>query len=310
MIRGFVILIGLMCGGFVAADEPTSAQSDGGAQEAAPSTSESDSAGSPEKNVRPTTAPSRSPTEILQRMVKECVTITPGRGRYPQKAVIGSQQPLPHERPRQVVAIKHPFRISRYEVTQELYQLVTGKNPSRWKGPRNSVEMVSGPEAVDFARRLTTLLREQDLISSEEVVRLPTALEWEYCCRAGSKSRFSFGDDVGLPEADSETARLDQFAWHTGNAAGNDPAVGVLKPNSWGLYDMHGYLWEFVHEGSDGQEAPERDEFQIRGGSWRDPYPRLSSSSYLSVSRAFRSDAVGIRCVIARHDAGKKPAPK
>lgn len=276
---------------------------------------------------RSTREPSRDADDLLRRFVAECATVQPGSTGFPAAAVIGAEDPADHEVARRTVQLTTPFRISRYEVTQELYQHVMGHNPSRWQGRRNSAEMMSFTEAQQFTQKLTTELRNRNLIDDHEVVRLPTSVEWEYCCRAGSSTRYCFGDDVSL--ADSPTGRLDQYAWHTGNAAGNDPAVGVLKPNKWGLYDVHGYLWEFVDDdpvaaagvSSDAAASEEpADSFKtnpsadatcrVRGGSWRDSHPRLSSSSYLTVSRDFRSDAVGFRCVIAATDHGKKSVAK
>lgn len=260
---------------------------------------------------RPRTAvPSRSTDEMLQRFVDECVRITPGEGGFPTRFVIGAESPMDHELPRKDAGIVYHFRISRYETTQELYQTVMGTNPSRWKGPRNSVENVRWSDASAFCRKLTELLQTRKLIDANEIVRLPDAVEWEYCCRAGSTTRFCFGDNAGGDSGG--TATLDEYAWHTGNAAGNDPAVGVLKANAWGLHDFHGYLWEFVSdqvsrvaaEGdvSDGKSGEQRT---IRGGSWRDPYSLLSSSAYLTVPADALSDAIGFRCVIAQ-----KPVPK
>ncbi|MCP4171443.1 MAG: formylglycine-generating enzyme family protein [Fuerstiella sp.] len=252
---------------------------------------------------RATAVPSESPEKAIRRFVEECLSITPGEGPYPDKFVIGATAPTANERARTDVSIKHRFRVSKFEVTQELYQAVTQQNPSRWKGPRNSVENVSWQDAVSFCKQLTGILRNRKLIAADEIVRLPTALEWEYCCRAGTQTKYSFGDNAGAK--DSGTSILDAHAWHTGNAAGNDPAVGVLKPNPWGLYDVHGYLWEFVSDerGSDAfdpeKENAEDDDLRIiRGGSWKDEHPLLSSSAYLEISDKATSDAIGFRCVI------------
>jgi formylglycine-generating enzyme required for sulfatase activity len=110
---------------------------------------------------------------------------------------------------------------------------------------------------------------------------------------------------------------LDPYAWHTGNAAGNDPPVGAKKPNGWGLYDMHGYLWEFVadtwHEKFEG--APDKAQAWeasamsrprvIRGGSWRDRHELLRSTTRWPVPDHARSDAVGFRCVKVKVSPGR-----
>lgn len=246
-----------------------------------------------------TRQPSADTGSMLRRFVAECKTINPGSAGFPSVSVIGEKQPEEHELPRREIRISQPFRICRYETTQELYQAIMKTNPSRWPGKRNSVERVTIANARDFCEKLTIRLRADDLIANTETVRLPTDVEWEYCCRAGTETRYSFGDSVSRNGA---TDQLDKVAWHTGNAAGNDPAVGVLEPNPWQLFDMHGYLWEYV-------EAPEsdaKDRVTIRGGSWRDRHPFLSSASYLTIPVSDSGDHIGFRCVIAEKAAAKK----
>ncbi len=163
-----------------------------------------------------------------------------------------------------------------------------GSNPSRWKGKRNSVEMVSLAEAEEFCRKVTKLLQAANLIESSQNVRLPTEKEWEHAARAGTKTKYSFGDDAKL---------LGEFAWFTGNAAGNDPAVGSKKPNPWGLYDVHGYLWEWTSGGT-ATAGGEPRQAVIRGGSWKDKPDDLRSESRRVVDASLRDDAVGLRCVL------------
>lgn len=246
-----------------------------------------------------TRQPSASPQAMLRRFVAECVSIRPGQPGFAEEAVLGEARPRDNERKQRTVTMSAPFRISRYETTQELYAAMMGRNPSRWQGPRNSVEQMTIAQARQFCTKLTLRLQQLKLISDDELVRLPTEDEWEYCCRAGTTTRYSFGADVG---AGAGTENLDAVAWHTGNAAGNDPAVGVLKANAWGLFDMHGYLWEFV-------ETPQTDNAEsvtIRSGSWRDAHPLLSSASYLTIPVSKTGDHIGFRCVIAQKGAGKK----
>lgn len=258
--------------------------------------------------AKDTRTPSKDQTEILQRFVAECILITPGKNGFPVDFQLGESEPAAHELPKAKSKLMTGFRISKYETTQELYQTVMAQNPSRWQGPRNSVETVSWNDVQRFCQRLTVLLQTNKLIGEHEIVRLPSAIEWEYCCRAGRNSRYSFGADVS--ETGNDTEILDKYAWHTGNAAGNDPAVGVLKPNAWGLFDMHGYLWEFVSDSSlptsqQTEKGPSAHRF-IRGGSWRDHHTLLSSSSYLMIPDHASSDAIGFRCVIAQSPPAKK----
>jgi formylglycine-generating enzyme required for sulfatase activity len=158
------------------------------------------------------------------------------------------------------------------------------------------------------------------LIDMGQAVRLPGEAEWEYFARSGTTTAYSFGDDVKL---------LDDYAWHTGNAAGNDPPVGAKKPNPWGLYDIHGYLSEWcldaAHDnykgaptdGSAWLEGGDAARRIVRGGSWKDSAERLTSSYRQGLNperggsrevgepKTLRDDAVGLRCVLA--EAPAKP---
>jgi formylglycine-generating enzyme required for sulfatase activity len=250
--------------------------------------------------------------KLLETFVAEFVTITPGTPSFPQTFVMGSPA-RPEEQPVHEVTLAGPFAIARYEVPQNVYEAVMGQNPSRWVGPRNSVEMITWKEADEFCRRMTALLQERQLIAADEVVRLPTEAEWEYCCRAGTTTAYSFGDAAqGPDDTDPIATRLDQYGWHTGNAAGNDPPVGALAPNPWGLFDIHGYLWEFClddwHEtflgapadGTARAASTPQPAKVIRGGSWKDTHVDLRSSSRRRHETQARDDAVGFRCVRSR----------
>jgi eukaryotic-like serine/threonine-protein kinase len=145
------------------------------------------------------------------------------------------------EKPQHRVRITKPFYLGIYPVTQAEYQQVMGTNPSYFQGskgilglfakpaePQRPVEQVSWPDAVEFCRRLSA--------QEGTTYRLPTEAEWEYACRAGTTTRFCFGD---------EFERLVEYGWHHKNSGGSTHPVGQKKPNSWGLYDMHGNVWEW-----------------------------------------------------------------
>lgn len=235
-------------------------------------------------------------SELLKRFRTEFVHVTPGDGAFPRKFRMGGEGNLGRD-----VVMKSEFWVGKYEVTQNLWEAVMGNNPSRWKGPRNSVELLDFADAQLFCQKVTAQLREAKLIESDQVVRLPSEAEWEYVARAGTSSIYSFGDSV---------EDLDDYAWHTGNAAGNDPPVGAKKPNPWGLYDVHGYLWEWCLDTwhADFQDAPTDSSPWIeagskkrvlRGGSWKDRAEFLRSDSRRSAVDTLKDDAVGLRCVLS-----------
>lgn len=251
--------------------------------------------------------------DSLKIFNSEFVEITPGQGDYPKTFQMGSATGPADERPQHQVTLTKSFFVAKYEVPQNLYLTVTGQNPSRWKGQRNSTEMMSFSEAVRFCKLATVKMRDAKIIGPDDEIRLPTEAEWEYCCRAGTDTAFSFGDKITKSGGQlGTTDLLNEYAWHTGNAAGNDPAVGVLKPNAWGLYDMHGYLWEYVADEwhDDYQGAPvdgaswtgdkDAGDRVVRGGSWKDAAPKLRSSARRKVAPSEKGDEIGFRCVKAK----------
>ena len=266
--------------------------------------------------------PNEKTVALLKTFADEFVAITPGEGKFPAAFQMGSAKGDAGDpfskgsakgdaggQPQHGVTFKHQFAIAKYEVPQNLYEAVMGGNPSKWKGPRNSVEMMSWHDANEFCGKITAALRKNKLIADNEVIRLPTEAEWEYCCRAGTTTQYSFGDEAQQDgDKGLKATLLDKYGWHTGNAAGNDPPVGALKPNQWGLYDMHGYLWEFTADGwSDAHERPPTDgsavkasQIVLRSGSWKDSFPSLASTSRRQFSMTAADDAVGFRCVKAR----------
>ena len=134
------------------------------------------------------------------------------------------------------VTLTRAFYIGVYEVTQTQYMQVMQTNPSKFKDANNPVEQLSWREAMDFCRRLSALPSEK---AAGRVYRLPTAAEWEYACRAGTTTAYSFAGDK---------SKLNKYAWFRDNSGGKTHPVGSKHPNSWGLYDMHGNVWEWCHD--------------------------------------------------------------
>ena len=121
------------------------------------------------------------------------------------------------------------FQIGKYPITQAQYEAVMGNNPSRFSGnPQNPVESVTWFNAQAFCEKLSKLTGKN--------YRLPTEAEWEYACRAGTETRFSFGD---------EENELGDYAWFRTNSNNETHPVGEKLPNPWGICDMHGNVWEW-----------------------------------------------------------------
>jgi len=177
------------------------------------------------------------------------------------------------ERPARQVKVE-PFLISKYEVTQGQYEAIMGSNPSYFKGnPKLPVECVTWHDCQKFIDKLNTLV-------GKKVYRLPTEAEWEYACRAGTTTEFSFGDVVGY-----EVKPLSEYAWHKGNSNNKTHPVGQLKPNRWGLYDMHGNVWEWTQSK------------RFRGGGFNEYAAGLRSSKRggLYFSDDYRGTNMGFR---------------
>lgn len=154
----------------------------------------------------------------------EMVLIRPG------SFTMGAADGDPGEKPPHRVTISKPFHIGKYKVTQKQWETIMGNNPSFYKGPRNPVESVNWNECQEFIDRMNKKFADRGIEFG-----LPTSAQREYACRAGSTTRFHFGD---------YDSQLHHYAWFSLNSDGRTHPVGEKKPNAWGLYDMHGNTWE------------------------------------------------------------------
>ena len=139
------------------------------------------------------------------------------------------------------VTISKGFWLGKYEVMQGEWESVMGRNPSDYTGDaRRPVETISWNDVQEFIAKLNDA-------AGSDVYRLPSEAEWEYACRAGTTTRWSLGDDDGDDER-----LLGNYAWYHGNSGNNSSSgpkvVGGKLPNGWGLYDMHGNVWEWVQD--------------------------------------------------------------
>jgi formylglycine-generating enzyme required for sulfatase activity len=173
------------------------------------------------------------PVETTNSIGMKFVVIPPGE--FMMGSPKGESGRLDHETLHKVTLTK-PFQMGMHEVTQEHYQRVMGTTPSTFKGKQNPVEQVNWDEAVAFCGKLAALPAEK---SAGYVYRLPTEAEWEYACRAGTTTKYSFGN------SDSE---LGDYAWYDKNSGRTTHPVGGKKPNAWGLYNMHGNVYEWCQD--------------------------------------------------------------
>jgi formylglycine-generating enzyme required for sulfatase activity len=204
------------------------------------------------------------------------------------------------------------FCMDKNLVTQEQYERVMGDNPSRWKGARNPVEQVRWSDAVRFCNKRSALeglqpcydLKTWACNFEANGYRLPTEAEWEYACRAGTTTRYFFGENP---------SKLAEYAWFEKNAGGHPRPVGQKLANAWGLYDICGNLWEWCNDFYKVDyypEAPRKDPRgpatgqtkAVRGGAWRSSaencrcgYRYNESPGYADV--CFGYDIYGFRCV-------------
>ncbi|GHU14030.1 hypothetical protein AGMMS50225_25070 [Betaproteobacteria bacterium] len=194
------------------------------------------------------------------------------------------------ETPQHRVSISQAFYLGKYEVTQGEWEAVMGSNPSKFKGRSNPVEQVSWDDVQTFIQRLNAK-------EGTRKYRLPTEAEWEYAARAGIKSTYSFGDDAG---------QLGTYAWYNGNSGSQTHPVGQKKPSPWGLYDMHGNVWEWVNDWYDGSyygrspstdpAGPSSGQYRVlRGGSWYGSAGSLRSGIRRGSTPDPRNDNFGFR---------------
>ncbi len=155
------------------------------------------------------------------------------------------------EKPVHTVHIREPFWLSKTEVTQKQYRQVMGRNPSFFKGDNNPVEKVSWNDAVKFCKKLTQREHASGRLPSEYEYTLPSEAQWEYACRAGTKTKYYWGNDFGEGHCnaendvgsseDKQVAYFKRKGWSTDSTM----TVGKFAPNQWGVYDMSGNVWEW-----------------------------------------------------------------
>jgi formylglycine-generating enzyme required for sulfatase activity len=189
----------------------------------------------------------------------ELVLVRPGSFQMGDAGGADDAQPV------HTVAITQPFYLGKYKVTQQQWEAVMGNNPSYFKGPQNPVDNVGWDACQRFLKKLG------EKCNPGWKCALPNEAQWEYACRAGSSTKYCYGDDE---------SRLAEYAWFSDNSKDRTHPVGEKKPNAWGLYDVHGSLFEWCADwyAKDCYKAsppsdpagPAAGTLHVdRGGSWR-----------------------------------------
>ncbi|CAI2718622.1 formylglycine-generating enzyme family protein [Nitrospina watsonii] len=171
--------------------------------------------------------------------------------------VMGDDGGYDYEKPEHEVCVGD-FYIGRYEVTQAQYQKLMGHNPSKYKDSRRPVERISWNDAMAFIQKLNET-------ENTQAYRLPTEAEWERAARAGTRTRYYWGDEMD-----------NAYVWYYGSAEFQTHPVGTRKPNAFGLHDMLGNVWEWVsdwyghgyyhHSPRDNPRGPDSGRFKTRRG--------------------------------------------
>ena len=219
----------------------------------------------------------------------ELVGIPPG------EFVMGSPSSEAHrydnEGPQHRVQITQGFWMGKYEVTQAQWQSVMGNNPRWFTGDgKLPVEQVSWDDCQEFVKKLSQRVG--------GTFRLPTEAEWEYACRAGSSTAYCFGDDE---------SRLGDYAWYDENSGNETHPVGQKKPNAWGLYDMHGNVYEWCGDWfgdypsgavTDPTGPSSGSRRVVRGGGWNGGPWICRSADRIRSSPVYRYDLHGFRVAL------------
>ncbi len=188
------------------------------------------------------------------------------------------------------------FYMDKYEVTQAQWQAIMGNNPSNFKDNlQNPVEKVSWVDAQEFCKKLSQ--------KTGKEFRLPSEAEWEYACRVGTTTAYSFGDNAAL---------LGEYAWYIDNSGSKTHPVGQKKPNPWGLYDMYGNVLEWCQDGYEkyggesdlirktGKAVTKENNNRsrlLRGGSWYSFAQDCRSASRSDTFARYQNDSIGFRVV-------------
>jgi len=199
---------------------------------------------------------------------------------------------------RHEVTLTQPFLIGKYPVTQAQWQAVMGSNPSYFQGDNLPVEQVSWDDTQEFCARVRK--------KTGQVVRLPTEAQWEYSCRAGTSTPFHFGNELNGTQANCHG----DYPYGTpqkGPNLGKTSPVGSYPANAWGLYDMHGNVWEYCQDWyaaypkqsvTDPRGPEVGSDCVFRGGCWNGGAAFCRSANRLRDVPSFRGIRRGFRLLL------------
>jgi len=252
----------------------------------------------PPANTNVNINPQSSFTEDLGNGVKLEMIAIPG-GTFLMGSPASEAERQDHESPQHQVTVPS-FFMGKYPLTQAQYQAIIGKNPSNFKGNNRPVETVSWDDAVLFCEELSQ--------KTGKNYRLPSEAEWEYACRAGTKTPFSFGDNI-TTDLVNYNGNYPYKSAPKGKYREQTTDVGTFPPNAFGLYDMHGNVWEWCeddwHEnyinaptnGSAWNSQSGTKYKLLRGGSWSYNAGPCRAANRSWLSRGSRYDLYGFRVV-------------
>ena len=230
----------------------------------------------------------------------------------------GEEGRLENEKQHKVTLTKG-YWMGKYEVTQEQYKVIMGENPSKFakyiRDYNRPVEQVSWDDAMEFCRKLTDRL--QFVLPKGYKFTLPTEAQWEYACRAGTATAFNNGTNIESKDQiiEQPCSNLDELGWYNYNSDNETHLVELREPNAWGLYDMHGNVWEWCLDYcdvNDGEVVTDtyRDGIKdplcaigssriIRGGAYNMPAGGCRSAYRYYGGPGLRSYSLGFRVCLS-----------
>ena len=217
--------------------------------------------------------------KIAKNLELQMRLITPGTFTMgtPKKRLVKIYDEVEHK-----VTITDKFWIGKFEITQKQFKALMGYNPSFFKKDDNlPVENISWQEAMNFCKTLNK--RFYNNLPPGYHFSLPTEAQWEYACKAGLDSDFNNGKNLSNK---NRCKKANQVSWNKLNSNGTTHTVGLKKPNKWGIYDMHGNVWEmcldwyaqYNGDAKDPQGPAHGVQKVVRGGSF-DNIPRYGRTS-------------------------------